>query len=371
MRVETDPVPDQTVMCPDRKLRSLKEAVNYAVEQGCIALMHEADARFPDTTHTMVFPKRAGFTAESETQTSDTFPRAVLAGALADALPHLSQGHCTAVRGLAAREAEHVWAARVPGMQCPFRYFPGLPELPPDADTLAAVLLLLAKVAPGHMAQLVPAIDALEADVNTRGWARTWQITATDPTSARTIMNRAIKDHWGDTFDVGVNAHVTLALTAVGRLDTARKVGQSLSTQQAEDGTFVPRWYAGEIIGTALCLTALRPVLPSARAVAVARHALLARQQQDGGWGLRRSDPLSTAYALWALSEDGPSDVLKRGAHCLLDHQRRDGTWNNVPWITMPIRGKGIGGCRVASFGSCSVTTALAVRTLASLTPIF
>lgn len=356
-----------TQLCPDGRLRPLKEAIDYALEQGCLALVAEADAHFPDTLHTMVFPRQAGFTPHSETQTTDTFPRAVLAGALAEALPQLPQAHYGVMRSLIAQESEHLWAARVPDMHCPFCYFPKLPELPPDADTLAAAMLLLAKTSPERLAELAPAIDSLEADVNVRGWARTWQIADTDPMPARATMNRAIKAHWGDTFDVGVNARVALALAAVGRFSAARKIAQSLIDQQELDGTFIPRWYVGEVLGTALCLTALKQILPSASATTRARHALLSLQRQDGGWGWRRSEPLATAHALWALGADCPRVAFERGASFLLERQRRDGTWNDDPWIAMPIRSKATGTCRVASFGSRSVTTAMCVRALALL----
>jgi squalene-hopene/tetraprenyl-beta-curcumene cyclase len=312
----------------------------------------------------MRFPRRAGFTAAREVQASDTFSRAVLAGALVDALPYLAPRQRETLSALVVREAERVWASRVPGMQCPFRYFSGLPELPPDADTLAAAVLLLSWARPEWVDELAPAIEAMEEDIAHQGWVRTWQIADADTPATRDFLSRAVASHWGEAFDVGVNARVALALAALGRQKAARTLARSLITRQANDGTFTPRWYAGTILGTALCLSALSKVLPHAPAVEAARNALLALQREDGGWGTHRSEPLPTACALRALGTSTRQEVVDNGVQFLLDHQRRDGAWNESAWIAMPIRASADSPFRVASFGSRSVTTAFVVRAL-------
>lgn len=62
---------------------------------------------------------------------------------------------------------------------------------------------------------------------------------------------------------------------------------------------------------------------------------LLARQYQDGGWGLEKdkSDALATGQTLYALKLAGHSDTesaIARGTSWLMQHQGQDGAWRTV-----------------------------------------
>jgi len=65
------------------------------------------------------------------------------------------------------------------------------------------------------------------------------------------------------------------------------------------------------------------------------QKALLARQNQDGGWGLepRTSDALATGQTLYALKLSGHPDsegAVQRGTKWLAQHQGADGAWRTV-----------------------------------------
>jgi squalene-hopene/tetraprenyl-beta-curcumene cyclase len=65
------------------------------------------------------------------------------------------------------------------------------------------------------------------------------------------------------------------------------------------------------------------------------QRLLLARQNQDGGWGLDhgRSDALATGQTLYALKLAGHTDgesAIARGAHWLTGKQGADGAWRTV-----------------------------------------
>jgi hypothetical protein len=65
------------------------------------------------------------------------------------------------------------------------------------------------------------------------------------------------------------------------------------------------------------------------------QRALLARQNQDGGWGLEgdQSDALATGQTLYALKRAGRSDAegsVQRGTKWLAEHQGKDGAWRTV-----------------------------------------
>ncbi|HVE86386.1 MAG TPA: carboxypeptidase regulatory-like domain-containing protein [Myxococcales bacterium] len=65
------------------------------------------------------------------------------------------------------------------------------------------------------------------------------------------------------------------------------------------------------------------------------QKALLARQNQDGGWGLEagKSDALATGQTLYALKLCGHTDAesaVQRGTKWLTGHQAEDGAWRTV-----------------------------------------
>jgi squalene-hopene/tetraprenyl-beta-curcumene cyclase len=65
------------------------------------------------------------------------------------------------------------------------------------------------------------------------------------------------------------------------------------------------------------------------------QHILLARQNQDGGWGLQKStsDALATGQTLYALKLAGHSDAesaIARATTWLVKHQGADGAWRTV-----------------------------------------
>ncbi len=58
--------------------------LDQAIERAKRHLLSQAEAGFPETRHTMQFPRREGFHARKEEHSSDVFARAVLAGVLLD-----------------------------------------------------------------------------------------------------------------------------------------------------------------------------------------------------------------------------------------------------------------------------------------------
>jgi hypothetical protein len=62
-------------------------------------------------------------------------------------------------------------------------------------------------------------------------------------------------------------------------------------------------------------------------------RALLATQEQDGGW----KDPCTTAMAVKALSlQNGAGESIERGLDYLADRQEAGGLWTKIPAGRMP-----------------------------------
>jgi squalene-hopene/tetraprenyl-beta-curcumene cyclase len=311
----------------------------------------------------MTFPRWGGFSGP-ERQASDQFARCIVALALLDAAealpgrPEVSQ----ALRGVARDEAELLAERRLQDRQGGWSYFPELPELPPDLDSLSAALALFARVAPAHLALCDGPVELALQQQRADGSCPIWLIHPEDPGAARERMQRSVQLHWGDTPDVDVNARFAAALACAGRSAEAARVSAFVQSQQQADGLWPATWYWSALVPTELALT-----LPGT-AAEPARATLRRTQQADGGWGAPDATTQETALAVWLLAGHD-DDACARGVAWLCDNQTRRGAWRASPWIRMDI-GRAAGrSAYCARFGCEAVETALALRALARCLP--
>lgn len=342
--------------------------ISEAIARATVFVLAEAERGFVGLRHEMVFPRAAGFTPVEERQVSDVFGRATAANLLLD-IAELGRDAevAAAIREVVRREADYVAGAKAAGRAGGWSYFPGLPELPPDADSLAAALSLFARAAPQHLplcAEAVAlAVDGIAAD----GSMETWIVAPSDPPAERRRMARAIDTCWGRGTDVDVlaNFHHALFLAAPERHQDAiwRGAGRVVALQRG-DGAWAASWYSGFTYASGLCLRLLRETGLGAAAVAPAIGFLRRTQAGDGSW---RQLPLETACGVWALAEADPAGSqpeIARGVAALLGLQEADGAWPASPWIQMQI-GRATGFIlRVATHENRTITTLLCLKAL-------
>ncbi|MFI7454299.1 haloacid dehalogenase-like hydrolase [Nonomuraea sp. NPDC049714] len=148
----------------------------------------------------------------------------------------------------------------------------------------------------------------------------------------------------GQPCEVTMTANAVAALAPYAwahRPALDRATGYLLAAQRP-DGTFERSWSLSEANAMSHTMHALHTayrrnpgthagrVLP---AIAAARRRLWTTANPDGGWGQipgRPSDPISTAYTLFAL---GPADHrggIDRGIRYLLDRQDTDGGYTSI-----------------------------------------
>lgn len=348
--------------------RALPIAVDRAVEY----LLAQADRDFAETRHVMVFPHAAGFTGAAEQQSSDVFARTVLAGVLLDIadLDADNGARARILRDLAGREAQHVARAKLNDRAGGWSYFPGLPELPPDADSLAAALRLFARVDRALTALCQLPIDIVLDDVRPDGSLDTWIIAPSDGPVHRQLMERGIRDYWGRGADPEVCAHFYLALLELDRVrytDAALAGARYILSRQDPDGSWAATWYWGAAYGIGLCLGLLRALGVAGDAVARGVDFLSRSQRDDGGWGPTRSLSLETGLALWALGPLALAECrtsVEQATSFLLKRQTADGSWIPSPWIKMDI-GRATGSViRTATYQSITMTTTFCLRSL-------
>ncbi len=334
-------------------------------------LRAHAERQFDETCHVMTFPRAAGFTGK-EKQSSDLFVRAVLACVLLDVAELMTEdAHLTAtLHDVVRREADYVARSKLKDREGGWSYFPDLPELPPDVDSLSAALHLFARAASSYTTLCDKPIALTLDGAYPDGSIETWIISPTDPPAHRKTMMRGVREYWGAGADVDVCASFYHALLKYDRIKHAEVVAtgaQYVLSQQCADGSWNSSWYWPQPYGIGLCVHLLREVGIEQMAVTSALAFLAASQRRDGGWGVGQTVPLDTALALWVFALAGvndPGKEIRCGIDILLDYQTEDGSWDASPWIKMPI-GRASGTVqRLATYQSAVLTTAFCLRSL-------
>jgi squalene-hopene/tetraprenyl-beta-curcumene cyclase len=343
-----------------------------AIERASAYLLAQADRQFAEVRHEMKFSRAAGFTGSSEEQSGDIFARATLANLFLDIAASAGTAEWAAqLRTIARREADYIAGARLRDRAGGWSYFPGLPELPPDADSLAAALCLFQRIAPEYIELCREPVDLVLAGADADGAFETWIVAPADRPSDRARMEWAIRNCWGTGADPDVLAHLYYALWlwAPDRYGDAvlRRGAAKLIEMQQPDGSWRATWYVGPAYGTALAARLLRVAGMGDAARARARRFLADAQREDGSWGDDSSASLQTALSMAALSETEPGSSgieIIRGAAALRERQLADGSWPSSPWIQMEI-GRATGKIlHVATYRSATLTTAFCLRAL-------
>ena len=355
---------------PARPMRALLKDLDTAVADGRAYLLAQADANFEEARHDMTFPRWAGFRARVEQQTGDIFARAVLASICLDFAEIAADETDSTWQEIARREADYVAGARLRDRAGGWSYFPQLPELPPDLDSLAAALSLFSRAAPQHLPLCDEPIRLALAQQAPDGSLPTWILAPTNAPSLQRMMRRGVERFWGAAIDVEVCARFLFSLhgaNLAGCADAVQRGAEFVASQQQPSGLWSATWYWGEIYGTWLCLRLLHRLQTAELAVSRAVEAVCRLQRADGGWGRWESVPLDTALAMWVLLRNDGADqeeVLRPASRILLDHQANDGSWPATPWIKMDV-GRATGRIsHTLTYQSRTITTAFVVRSL-------
>lgn len=334
-------------------------------------LAGQARQGFPECVHRMKFPDpSAPPWADGLPQASGGFARSVLAGVLLDL--HAAGDRQAPWQTIAAAEAEALAQARLGHLAGGWSYFPDLPTLPPDIDSLGAALALLARIAPQRLELCAPAValalDGQQAD----GRIPTWLIGDADPPLLRAQMQQAVQTQWGDLDDLDAQARLLGGLVlagadalglAPGRLQQAVEAGLAhlLAAAEPQPGgaDWPTSWYAQREELTLIALPLLRTTAAGRDALRAAIGAAAARRWR---W------PQETAQSLWLqLQPEAPAldaAACAAAAELLVDHQALDGSWDWSDWIRMDA-GRAQGDYVVRMHWGCrTLATAFALRAL-------
>jgi squalene-hopene/tetraprenyl-beta-curcumene cyclase len=236
------------------------------------------------------------------------------------------------------------WQVRSKGVECGGWAFEFENDIYPDIDDTAIVVLAL--LAAGSAEVVRPAVDrAVRWVLAMRSSNGAWG--AFDKDNTRELIYRIPFADFGAMIDPpteDVTAHVLEMLAAVGYTPAHKVIAEGLSylrRMQREDGSWFGRWGVNYIYGTWGAISALTALHAGDDMIQRGVSWLLAKQNDDGGWGetcysyenesfagVGDSTPSQTAWSVLSLQAAGLSDhpACQRGLEYLRERQS-NGTW--------------------------------------------
>ena len=224
----------------------------------------------------------------------------------------------------------------------------------PDTDDTAVVLMAILGTDLPKRAKEFALSRGLEWLLGMQSKNGGWG--AFDRNNTRALLREIPFADFGEMIDppsVDVTAHIVEFLGKMGYRPGFKPLDRALSylfREQEPDGPWYGRWGVNYIYGTGYVLPALEAVgfpMDDPR-VRKAVDWLLARQNEDGGWGedvmsyhkreLRGRGPSTASQTAWALlaliaAGEARSEAVKRGIEYLIRTQNDEGTWNE-PYFT-------------------------------------
>jgi squalene-hopene/tetraprenyl-beta-curcumene cyclase len=327
---------------------------------------------FPEAVHRMDFPRSQGFSGE-EGQVGDIFQRALIVDTLLDA-NDANQPQLDDLLPVVDYEIAYLLGQRRLTGGGGWSYFPGLLELPSDADDLAQVLQAL--VRRGRRAEAKaycerPLSILLGDNAHSDGSLETWIIPKGRDAESELQHSWAVTA-WGTGPDTEVMANLLYAIRLYDKdrfAGAIRSGTQFIASRQEHDGSWKSTWYHGPFYGTWVCVRLLSKTAPDSEALEATWDFLVSRQRSDGGWGSDGEGcPLSTAFALLALAEVTSRrfdpNRIESAIKSLAYGQSADGGWPAVPFIRMEL-GRPTGRpWHTLTYSSATITTAFVVKAL-------
>jgi squalene-hopene/tetraprenyl-beta-curcumene cyclase len=318
---------------------------------------------FGEARHVMHFPPEVGFGGPPY-QRGDVFQRALIADSLCDSAERWSLD----LRPVIEPEIAYLLGRRA-SERCGWRYFPELPELPPDADDLAQIIQVLWRSGRRHEIREFcsgPLSLLFRDNSHPDGSFETWIIPRDLPTPEEARQAEFARNTWGVGPDPDVMANLLYALVLADGEDYAGRIARGvawLQGRQTPEGYWNSTWYQGPYYGTYVCTRLLSRTIPTAENIDRAATFLRTTQYVDGSWG----SPLDTAFALLALAyvAAGDTDRASKALASLRATVEPDGSWPAHDFIRMDT-GRATGAVApILSYGSRTITTAFVVKAAA------
>lgn len=343
----------------------LYKRLKFNIYRSLDYLLTQQELDFPELKHRMSFYKSGGFMGEQEHHIGNVFQRALIVDTLLDARSFFPNADV-----IIKKEVEKLVSAKLRRVRGGWNYFPSLPELPPDADTLGQILQILIRSKYEKIDEEVsdPISLLLSQCSYDDGSFETWIVDNNDVSMDTAIIKSAIERLWKMRRgkDNAVVANILYGLYLYNFLhlkDRIEKGVNLLENRQSEEGYWSSTWYWGNYYGTYVSVRIIKEIKPDSPALSKAEDFLISSQNYDGGWGELGSDPLSTALTLLSLSllESKKQKCYLNGISYLFSTQNKRGYWDRVEFIKMDT------GKTIIYYKSKTISTQFCLKALLSL----
>ena len=318
-----------------------------------------------DVSHQLRMPRLSG---AMEVHAASVMQYAVILDALAAAQ---AGGFVTDRRTVSARLVD-LLLAKAPHVRGGWSYVQSVPELPPDSDDLAQVMMALFAVDGGCLEETCDeAVRLFLGQQDSGGGVPTWMIDPwATPGSSRIRAYLPIMGGWGVHPEVVANFACALATTDRARYQAPLAlIGKYIEAQQAAEGCWHSKWYSGRFYATFKCLSALSIIAPESPSLRRGADFLRRAQLADASWGEDTNpNPLSTSFGILGLScveDSSDEERLLRAGRRLIDQQSEVGTWDSARWISFPFFGG------QEHYGHWAITTAFCTKALLALSSVY
>lgn len=356
----------EVISVDDGSIASAQKIADSAME----FVIRQQKKAYPELKHWMVFSHGSGFTGKEQLQGGDVFQRSFILNLLYDIK---EMGHYLE-ESLFKEEIDYICKSRTRFYEYGWNYFPDLPELAPDIDTLSEIIKLGLNTSSfdDNSSEVIRKTIGNVLSWNTLedGAFETWILDKND-NSPNTIKSlEAAVNLWGTDPDPEVVANFIYALICTG--DSAHKaVIESgmrwLLEKQNEEGFWECTWYTGSFYGMYICSRLFKQSGYFGEASKNALEFLLKNQHENGALGDEIPNPQDTALGLCALINFGEvlscSDIKDRvkKAVCYIASQVNEfGYWNSVDFIQMDT-GRVSGETQMVYYRSAIMTSVICI----------
>lgn len=327
--------------------------------------------QFPELKHIMNFMHVDGFTGEEEPQCGELFQRLFIFNLLQESE---KKGKEIMPFSMFKNEWSDLASYSQVNIKERYKYFPNLPELSSDLDTLSEGIKACC-IMKDVTEELKTYIDYAITCTWQSDYFNTWILNNASTSKLEATKKEFAKFKWGEDFDIEVNLNFIYALASLDYVKYRNYIDtcvEWIERNQREDGGWISTWYAVDNYSCYLVAKLAKVVKFKDGLIERMLDYLMNARNENGSWG-RTSPLLETAFALLAFGELTNRkeffhcrNMIQTGRDYLLSQCNDDGYWKEENFIKMNLK-RAEGKEKFLYYSSSTITTAVCFCALKSI----
>lgn len=327
-------------------------------------LQSQKENGFLEIKHRMLFRHEEGFNGTKEYLDGDVFQRAYMFN-LFSHIQKVSKGEL----GLSIESEVETLLKHKPGYyDYGWSYFPELPELCPDIDTLSEIIKITKNYE--HSENVEQEInDTLEIVMQTKEKDsqafRTWILPKYDENKIIAKARKMAQNFWGMDYDIEVNINFLLALAIWDRTKYDSIIQDGLKWIECnimQDKCLSSTWYCSNYYSYYLLSKLFREISYTRQdMISKIVKFIMDTQNEDGSWGNGKCNIMDSAYAVSAIcilakKDNVYKETVQKALEFIEKNYVTDGYWYGEYFIKMNI-GRVTGNDKIFTYQSSLITT--------------